>query len=360
MSPHHANSAYIVYVGTYSESDAPGLHAFYLSIHAGMVQPIDSLTGVGNSSFLTLHPHKDVLYTVSERETGAEVVAVALLPSNRMEILNRQACTGSAPCHLSLNSTGTHLITANYTGGSISLFPVLPDGHIGPETQCIVHQGKSVHPVRQTEPHPHAAVFDPTDLRVLVPDLGTDRVAVYEIDGDQPRLSLQRELRMPDGTGPRHIAFSPDGSHLYVINELNSTITACTYDPRDGIIEPVQTVAAAYGNAPEENFPAGIAISAGGDFLYASNRGQDSIAVFAVDRETGQLRYKEQTATTGRTPRHFAITLDGRYLLAANQDSDNITTFEIDPKTGGLEPTSCKVHVSKPACVIVRPPLAPR
>ncbi|MHB1629975.1 MAG: lactonase family protein [Bacilli bacterium] len=360
MNPHHTNSSYIVYVGTYAEFDAPGLHAYYLDAHAGVVQPVGSLAGVENPSFLALHPHEDVLYAVSERETGAEVAAVALLPSNRMQILNRQACTGSGPCHLSLNSAGTRLVTANYAGGSVSLFSVLPNGHIGPEVQRIAHHGKGVHPVRQTEPHPHAAVFDPTDRRVLVPDLGTDRVAVYEIGGDHTRLSPLRKLRMPDGAGPRHIAFAPGGSHMYVINELNSTITVCAYDSRDGVIEPTQTVTTIHGDAPADNYPAGVAVSASGEFLYASNRGQDSIAVFAVDRENGRLRYKEHVAALGKTPRHFTITPDGRHLLAANQDSDNIATFRIDPETGGLEPTPYTFHVPNPACVIVRPAPAPR
>ena len=355
MNLHQSNSSYIVYVGTYAEFDAPGLYAYYLDVNAGVFQPISSLTGIENPSFLAVHPHENVLYAVSERETGAEVVAIALLPSNHMQILNRQSCTGSGPCHLSLNSTGTHLTTANYAGGSVSLFPVLPNGRIGPETQCTVHQGSGAHPVRQTEPHPHAAVFDPTDRRVLVPDLGTDRIVVYEIGDDETGLTPRRELRMPDGTGPRHIAFAPDGSHMYVINELNSTITACAYDSREGIIEPTQTLATVHADALTDNYPAGIAVDVSGDFLYASNRGQDSVAVFAINRETGHLQYQEHVATMGATPRHFTMTPDGRYLLVANQDSDNIATFRIDPQTGSLEPTPYTVHVPKPACVIVRP-----
>ncbi len=355
MNMRHSNASSIVYVGTYAEFAAPGLYAFHLDVGSGALQPICSLSGIENPSFLAAHPHGNALYAVSERETGAEVVAIDLRPSSYMQILNRQACTGSGPCHLSLDRAGTHLITANYAGGSVSLFPVLADGRVGPETQCIAHQGTGAHPLRQTAPHPHAAVFDPADRFILVPDLGTDRVVVYELSGDQAKLTPRHELKLPDSAGPRHIAFAPDGTHIYIINELNSTITACEYDSRLGVINPTQTLPTVHGAMRADNYPAGITISARGDFLYASNRGEDSIAVFAVDRHTGHLRYSRRVATMGSTPRHFTITPDGRSLLVANQDSDNIATFRIDPLTGELASASLQVEVPKPACVIVLP-----
>jgi 6-phosphogluconolactonase len=256
---------------------------------------------------------------------------------------------------LQVDPVGKHVLAANYSSGSVCVLPIGDDGALGDPTDFIQHAGAGVDPARQAGPHAHCTVFDHAGRYLLVADLGLDQVAVYQYDADRGKLAARQELwaAATPGAGPRHLAFHPRSEVVYVLNELDSTIAVYRHDGVSGELSALQTAPLLPATFGGENTGAAVQVSPSGKFLYASNRGDDSIAVFAIDEQDGTLTPVEHVPTQGRTPRDFAISPDGRYLIAANQDSNSLVTFKIDAQGGQLLPTGYAAEVPAPACVKV-------
>jgi 6-phosphogluconolactonase len=325
----------------------------------GKLTPLGVTADVANPSFLAIHPTRRFLYAVNElyrlkRETTGAVSAFAIEPgAGDLTFLNQQPSGGAGPCHLVVDREGRHVLVANYGGGSVCVLPVGADGRLGAATAFVQHHGQSVHPKRQTAPHAHSINLDPANRFAFAADLGLDKVLVYRFDPAAGTLSANEppHVSVAPGAGPRHFAFHPNGQYAYVINELDSTVAAFTYDAERAILAPQQTVSTLPKGFAGENYPAEVQVHPSGKFLYGSNRGHDSIAIFSVDPNTGQLRAVGHEPTQGKWPRHFGIDPTGAYLLAANQNSDNVVVFRIEPRTGALSPTGHTVKVPGPACV---------
>jgi 6-phosphogluconolactonase len=352
-----------VYVGTYTDAGSRGIYRFELDPATGATtDPV--LAGESeNPSFLALHPNGRFLYAVNEvssfgaGRTGA-VSAFAIDPAKGgLTRLNQQPSAGADPCHLVVDKAGRNVLVANYSSGTVAVLPLGPDGRLQPPSAVRQHAGTGPDKARQEGPHAHAIVLDAAERFALAADLGADRIFVYRYGAAAGTLEPNepKAAAVEPGSGPRHVAWHPSGKYLYSINELRSTLTAFRYDAGRGALEPTQTVTTLPAGFSGENTTAEVAVSPDGRFLYASNRGHDSLAVFAIDAVAGTLAPAGRVPTGGRTPRHFAIDASGRWLLAANQDSGSITVFRLDAATGRPSPVGRPLAVSKPVCVLFVP-----
>lgn len=352
-----------VYFGTYTGPKSKGIYVSRFNADTGKLTEPQLAAETRNPSFLAVHPNGRLLYAVGElgdfqgKRTGA-VSAFALDgKTGKLTLLNQQPSGGQGPCHLALDSKGRCVLVANYGSGSVAALPVQKDGSVGEAASTIQHIGSSVNPQRQAGPHAHHVLVDRGDRHALVCDLGLDQVLVYRLDAKRALLSANDppSVSVAPGAGPRHLTFSPNGRFVYVINELNSTITAFAYDGRRGATTVLQTVSTLPANSSGNSTCAEIEVHPSGRFVLGSNRGHDSIVVFAVDKESGRLSLVEHQSTQGKTPRHFAIDPTGRWLLAENQGSDTVLVFEIDGKTGRLRATGQSVTVGSPVCAVFVP-----
>jgi 6-phosphogluconolactonase len=300
-----------------------------------------------------------VLYAVNEvadfdgANTGA-VSAFSIDPtSGALTLLNQQPSGGADPCYLVADRNGRNLLVANYTGGTVAVLPLAADGRLQRPTTVLHHAGSGPDKARQEGPHAHAITLDAAGRFAFEADLGTDRVYAYRFDADAGRLEPNEpaETALDPGSGPRHLAWHPSGRYLYALNELRSTIAVFRYDAARGSLAAIQTVTTLPAGFTGPNTAAEVIVDGNGRFLYSSNRGHDSLAVFTVDERTGKLTPAGHIPTGGRTPRHFAIDRSGRWLLVANQDSDSIAVFHLDPATGRPS-LSGRLRVPKPVCVL--------
>ncbi len=360
-----------VYVGTYTKTPDAGINLFQLDLDHGNMVPGGRLTKpsvvakIPNPTFLALHPRRPVLYAISEvSEFGKKKVgfvsAYAIREkSGQLDLLNQQSSGGPGPCHVSVDHTGQVLLAANYGGGSVASLPIRPDGSLKPAATVDQHHGSSVHKTRQTGPFAHCIDADPSNRFALSADLGIDKLLIYRLNIDEGTLAPHQPafVETTPGAGPRHLTFHPNGRFAYVINELNCTISVFGYDSNRGTLQSVQNISTLPGDFSGENTSAEIQVHPSGRFLYGSNRGHNSIAIFAVDPETGRLRSLGHQSTLGKTPRHFAIDPSGQYLLAANQDSGSVVVFRIDPQSGLLHATGASVAIPMPVCVLMMPPV---
>jgi len=304
------------------------------------------------------------LYAVGEvgsfgGKNGGVVDAFAIDPkSGKLTLLNQQSSQGPGPCHLMVDHSGKCVVVANYSGGSVACLPIQDDGRLGEATCFVQHQGASVHPQRQQGPHAHGVNIDAANRFAFVADLGLDKVMVYRLDASQGKLTANDPawLATAPGAGPRHFAFHPSGRYAYVINELNSTITALGYDAERGTLQALQSVSTLPDGFRGNSTGAEVEVHPSGKFVYGSNRGHDSIAAFAVDDGTGKLRLVGHEPTQGKTPRNFAIEPGGKYLLVANQEGHNIVVLRINPDSGELRATGNTVEVSSPVCITMPRP----
>jgi 6-phosphogluconolactonase len=330
---------------------------------SGKLTPAGVVGEAVNPSFLAIAPNHRFLYAVNEigdfggTNCGA-VSAFAIDPSSgKLTLLNQESSRGSGPCHLIVDKQGKNVLVANYGGGSVAVLPIRPDGRLGPATAFIQHQGSSVNPQRQKEPHAHSMNLDAANRFAFAADLGLDKILVYRFDPNQGTLVPNEPTAavLTPGCGPRHFAFHPSGRWAYVIDEIDSTVTALRYDAKIGALKSLQTVSTLPEGFTGSNSTAEIQVHPSGKFLYGSNRGDNSIAIFTIDPDTGLLTSAGRQSTQGKTPRGFGIDPTGSLLLAANQDSDSIVVFRIDPESGKLEPTGQVVDVPMPVCVQVIP-----
>lgn len=360
--------ATFAYVGTYtrgaptSAGRAEGIYVYRYDAATGSLAHLHTAAGVVNPSFLAIAPNRRYLYAVTEirdaaGETGGGVSAFAIdATSGALTYLNEQPSHGADPCHLSVDQTGRYVLVANYTSGSVAVFPIQADGRLGPASDVVQHRGSSVHPQRQEGPHAHSVNLDPANRRAIVCDLGLDKVLVYRLDLAEGRLIPNDPPFAPvaPGAGPRHLAFHPNGRYAFVINELGNTLTAFAYDQTSGALREIQTVPTLPPDFAGTSHTADVHVHPSGRFVYGSNRGHDSIVAFAVDTASGRLELLGHTPTQGQTPRNFAIDPSGTFLFAENQRTDTIVTFRVDAATGQLTPTGQVTAVPSPVCLVFR------
>ncbi len=347
-----------IYIGTYTGGKSEGIYSARFDRGTGELSGLELVAKAKNPSFLALHPSKPFVYAVNElgsfegAKSGA-VSAFARRPDGRLEFLNQKASSGGAPCHIVTDSAGTHVLVANYTGGNVAVIGIEGDGRLGETTSVKNHKGSSKNPDRQEGPHAHSIHLDAAGRFAFAADLGLDQVLVYRFGGADGSLAPHDPpfARVMPGAGPRHFAFHPTSSYAYVINELGNTVTAFRYNAELGTLETIHSISTLPREFSGTSYTAEVLVHPSGKFLYGSNRGHDSIAVFAIDSPTGRLSALEHEPTGGKTPRNFGIDPAGNFLLAANQASDSIVVFRIDAETGKLEPTGHRLDVPTPVCV---------
>jgi 6-phosphogluconolactonase len=350
----------LVYFGTYTGAKSRGIYVARFNSATGKLSAPELAGKITNPTFLALAPGENCLYAVSEvdeiggKPAGAVKAFAVDAKTGRLTPLNQQLSGGSGPCHIAVDATGKCLLVANYGGGSVAALPIHADGSLGEATTTIRHTGSSVNTNRQTAPHSHFILPSQDNRYTLDCDLGLDKIFINHFDADAAMLTSGEPAfaTVAPGSGPRHLVFSRDGKFVYVINEMGGTITVFNYAATNATMAEVQTISTLPKDFSGNNTAAEIALHPDGKFLYASNRGHDSIAVFSVDVQTGRLTLVEHQSTLGRTPRHFAIDPTGRWLLAENQASDSVVVFAVDGDTGKLKPAGQTVSISLPVCAV--------
>jgi len=350
----------LVYLGTYTGEKSKGVYVSRLDLATGALSRPELAAETASPSFLAVHPSQNFLYAINEigefqGKASGSVSAFAIDRSTgRLTALNQQPSVGRGPAHLVVDKAGRNVLVANYGGGSVAAVPIGPDGTLKPPSAFIQHSGSSVDPQRQQGPHAHSINLDPANRFAYAADLGLDKVLVYRFDADKGSLVANDPpfAAVAAGAGPRHFAIHPNG-FAYVINEMNMTVTAFRRDSERGSLTELQTISTLPpGQGVASGFStADVQVHPSGRFLYGSNRGHDSIVVFAIDQNSGRLTYIENRPTQGSTPRGFGIDPSGSYLLAANQRSDSVVVFRIDKQTGRLTPTGHTIEVGAPVCV---------
>ena len=356
--PEQAAAGYLMFVGTYTRETSKGIRAYRFDPASGRATDLGLAAELREPSFLAPHPNRKYLYALSEiddydsNQSGSISSFSIDASSGKLTELNEVSSRGAWPCHLSVDAGGKMLVAANYKGGSVASFPIDSDGALGEAVSFFQHEGGSVHP-RQEQAHAHSADFSPDNRFAFFSDLGLDQVKVYAVDPQNASMQPHDppHLGTAPGAGPRHFAFHPSGQFAYGINELDSTVAAYGYDPASGVLTALQTISTLPADFAGENYTAEIQVHPSGKFVYGSNRGHDSIAVFSVDEASGRLAAVEQVSTQGEWPRNFAIDPGGRYLLAANQHTDNIVIYRIDADSGKLTPTGGQLSLDAPVCI---------
>lgn len=364
-----AGNATLVYVGTYTGGKSKGIYLFRLQTDNLEVSqnitlvPLGLVAEISNPSFLELDTKRRLLFAVNEDsqfegKPGGSVSAFSIDSAGKLSLLNQRPSMGAGPCHLVLDKDGKNILVANYDGGSVSVLPVGADGKLGEASAFVQHTGKSVNPDRQAGPHAHCVTLDIANRFAFVCDLGLDKVLTYRFDAQQGKLTPGAPPFTPikPGAGPRHLVFRPDGLFAYVINELDSTIAAFSYNAADGRLAPVETVSTLPPYFDGKNSGAEIGMHPSGKWLYASNRGNETVVLFELDRDTGKLTYVEEQGTGGKTPRHFGIEPSAKHLAICNQNSDTVLACRIDSGNGRLKPSGVFASVPTPVCAKFLPP----
>ena len=342
-----------VYVGTYTDTDSKGIQIYQVNTNKGQWEWL-GVAETTNPSFLAIAPNKRYLYATTEVGADKAIVsAFAIDPATGLlRLLNAQPAEGSAPCHVAVDQQGQFVYAANYGSGNVLVYPVQPEGGLAACSDRVQHINPNPDSARQDGPHAHSVNIDPSGRFLLVCDLGIDRVMIYRLDEPPGKLSPNPVpfAQLDPGSGPRHLAFHPDGKHVYVINELNNTITAFDYHAKWGGLTTKQVISTLPVGYTDVSYCADIHVHPNGKFLYGSNRGHESIAIFAID-EQGALTFIGHESVRGKWPRNFAIDPSGQLLYVANERSDNIVAFQIDPQTGLLHATGYEISVPKPVMI---------
>jgi 6-phosphogluconolactonase len=348
-----------VYIGTYTGKKSRGIYTARFNPDSGRLTAPELAAPATNPTFLALHPSGHFLYAAGEVNTfegkrAGGVHAFRIEPGGKLNPLNSQGSGGTGPCHLAVDQTGRWVLVANYGSGSVAALPLSEDGRLGEASVAIQHHGSSVNPQRQAGPHAHFIAPDPLNQFALACDLGLDKVLVYRLNQPGTVLTANEppSITVTPGSGPRHLAFHPDGRHVYLANEMASTMTVFEYQAKAGTLNPLQTISLLPESFKGQSTAAEVQVHPSGKFVYASNRGHDSIVVFAVDPKDATLKLVEHQSSGGRTPRHFAVDPSGGWLLVENQDSDNIVIIRIAGDTGLLTTTGQVVEVGSPVCLV--------
>ncbi len=361
LAPNSADAAtkgkYLVYIGTYTHHGSKGIYAYRLDAKTGQLTALGLAAETVQPSFLTADASGHFLYAVNETEsyegqpTGAVSAFAIDSGSGKLSLLNQVSSRDGGPAHITLDQSGKYAMVSNYTRGSVAVFPVLKDGRLGEASAFVEDHGAGMDKEQQEQPHAHAVAMSSDNRFALVTDLGLDQVFAYSFDSAKGTLGQDPNITKTSvGASPRHLVFNFKGTLLYVINELQSSVTTYAYDAANGGLREISTISTLPDGFPGHSAAAEIALHPSGRFLYASNRGADSIAVFSVAAD-GALSHVEFVPVNGKTPRNFAIDPTGSWLLAGDQESDKMVVFRINHKTGRLTPTGQVLQVSSPACV---------
>jgi 6-phosphogluconolactonase len=342
----------LVFVG----SGRKNIEAFRFYLPSGVLTRLGTVAEIEHPSFLSISPNHKFLYAISEGRNAAAsgISAFAIdAAAGRLTFLNKQPAGGAGPCCVELDSGGKNALIANYGGGSFAAFPLAENGEVQAMSAFIQDRGSSADRSRQEGPHAHCLVAGPGDKFAFGCDLGLDKVMIFKFDPDKGTLAANEPAfaQTKPGAGPRHIAFSPNGRWAYVINEMGSTLTVFRYDGSAGTLQEIETLSTLPKDFSGQSTCAEVAVHPSGKFVYGSNRGDDSIAVFGCDPDSGRLTFVQRVPTGGKTPRQFEIDPTGRYLLAGNQDSNTLVVFSIDKASGKLQPTGKQVPSDNPMCV---------
>ncbi len=357
-------SVTLVYAGTYTGPKSKGIYYFRLQTENPEVSQNITLVPLGlaaeseNPSFLELDLKRRLLFAVNEIGAGA-VSAFSIDPgTGKLTLLNQRPSMGSGPCHLVLDKKSRWLLVANYGSGSVAVLPVGADGRLGEATSFMQHTGQGIDPKRQRGPHAHCVTLDPANRFAFVCDLGLDKVMTYRFEARHGKLTPGEPAftTIKAGAGPRHMVFRPDGRFAYVLNELNSTLNAFSYDAKTGGLTEMQTISTLPGYYDGPNSGAEVGIHPSGKFLYASNRGNNTVVLFGIDAKKGTLTYIEEQGTGGKTPRHFGIEPTAKHMAIGNQDSDTVLACLIDAGNGRLKPSGVFVACPSPVCLKFLPP----
>jgi 6-phosphogluconolactonase len=359
LSGEEAPKKFLVYAGTYTVgTKSQGIYRMELDLATGKLSEPVIAGRTLNPSFLAIHPSGKYVYAVNEvsdfndkKGTGGVSAFAIDSKTGDLTLLNQEPSMGEHPCHLITDKAGKYVLVANYAGGSACVLPIEADGKLGKPTGFVQHKGKSVNPARQEKAHAHSINLDAANRHAFVADLGLDEVRIYRFEKGKLTANDPPSVRMKPGAGPRHFALHPSGKFAYVINELDSTVTAMNYDATKGALEVIQSVSTLPKGYKGNTTTAEVVVHPTGKFLYGSNRGHDSIAIFTIEPETGKLTPAGHQSKGIKVPRNFAVEPTGKFCLVANQGGGTILVFRIDPKTGALEPTESKAEVPAPVCV---------
>ena len=351
---------YFLFTGTYTNGESKGIYIYSFNAGTGEVTPVSVAEGVSNPSFLALSPNGKYLFAVNQNSGGvpSEVSSFSFDRSTgKLTLINKKPSGSEGPCYISTDASGKWVMVGHYTGGTLTAFPVEKDGELKSYAQMITHTGTSVNKQRQDKAHVHATVFSPDQRFLLVPDLGMDKIMIYRFDPQFYKKPLtpakkQAFVTTKPGSGPRHLSFHPTLPYLYLIEELQGTISAYHYDK--DTLRLIQNISSHPADYSGTKGSADIHVSPDGKFLYASNRGDaHSLAIFSINPDNGKLAAKGFQSTMGTVPRNFMIDPTGNYLLVANQQSSNIVIFKRDKATGQLQPTGKEVSVPNPVCLVM-------
>lgn len=344
---------YLVYIGTYTGEKSKGIYVSDFDAATGKLEPLTVAAELANPSFVAPHPNGRFLYAVGEERSGS-VSAFSIDPkTGTLTFLNRVSSHGNGPCYARVDKTGKAVLVANYGSGTFAVLPIEADGKLREASAFIQDEGKGADPSRQERPHAHSLNPSPDNRFAVGADLGLDKIFVFKFDAAQGTLTPNNPpfWQVKPGSGPRHFAFHPNGKFAYVTNEMASTVDALAWNAATGELRGLQTISTLPAGFRGETTTAEIQVHPSGKFLYDSNRGADSIAVFAIDERKGTLTALGQTPTQGKVPRNFGLDPTGSFLIAANQKSDNIVVFRINKASGQLTPTGQVLEVGSPVCV---------
>jgi 6-phosphogluconolactonase len=349
-----------MYVGTYTEGTSKGIYAYRLDAKTGKLTSLGLVAETPDPTFVALHPNGKFLYAVNEitsyqgKKAGSVTSYSIDHATGKLTQLNQVSTRSPGPCHLIVDATGKTLMVANYFGGSFTSFAIAPDGKLGEAASFVQLQGSGVNKDRQGAPHGHSVNLPKSNKFMLGADLGTDKIMIFNLDAPNGKITPHDppSASVKAGAGPRHLVIAPDQKHVYVLNEMGSSVSTFTYDPITAAMKLIDDVSALPADFKGESTGAEIAIDTAGKFVYSSNRGHDSIAVFAVDQGSGKLSLIQNQSTGGSQPRSFILDPSGNYLIAGNQKTNSMTTFKVDKTTGRLTATGDKYDLGAPVTFV--------
>lgn len=347
-------SLFPLFIGTYTNKGSQGIYALHFDSAAGTFTSARVAAETPNPTYLALSPDRAKLYAVGESAAMAVAFSVSADRAQLTPLAAPQPSVSKPPAHIAVDATGRLLVLSFYHTGRIATVPVNADGTLAPPSGVIEHTGSSIDPDRQTSPHPHQAAFSPDNRHVFICDLGVDKIFNYRADLARATLTPAEPpfIAAKPGIGPRHLAFSPDGRHAFMISEMGATLTAYRYDSTTGTLEELDTQSTLPAGFRGENKSAAVRVHPNGRFVYASNRGPETLAAFAFDASSGKLSFIDSVPSGGAHPRDFALSPDGSSLIAAHQDSNTLTAFRVDPNTGRLTPLPAVANIPSPVCVL--------
>ncbi|MBM80497.1 MAG: 6-phosphogluconolactonase [Planctomycetaceae bacterium] len=350
----------LIFISAFAPGEKGAIHAFRLDLESGELSLTQKESSVEHPFFLALSPNRKFLYSIHAEKFGGkdnEHVAAYRIVSDdgKLELINRESALGTAACYLDVDQTGKTVVVANYSTGSVASLPVKEDGSLAKAVSFVQHKGSSVNTRRQTAPHAHSIVVGPKNGFVYAADLGTDQVLSYRLDAKSSKLTVNSQPfeKTPAGAGPRHLTFHPNGKFMYVVNELTNSVTRFDYNAKSGHLKQLETISTLPKDFDGTSYCADLKITPDGRFLYATNRGHDSIASYEIAKD-GKLSLLAINKSLGKGPQNLAITPNGKLLICANMAGSNVVVFRIDSKTGGINSLGKPVEMTSPSCIMIR------